>query len=89
MQVLRLNFENIKNTFLALSVDSNYPNIGTNQMNIWFNNCQFQDFSLNLAALDNIVVAAEVKTDMTKHIKISHGDLMRFEFMEVIVRITM
>lgn len=38
-ETIRPYYEKISNMYLALSVDSNYPLVGLNQMNLWFNNC--------------------------------------------------
>ena len=38
-ETIRPYYEKISNRYLALSVDSNDPLVGLNQMNLWFNNC--------------------------------------------------
>ena len=37
-ETIRPYYEKISNMYLALSVDSNYPLVGLNKMNLWFNN---------------------------------------------------
>ena len=88
-ETIRPYYDKISNIYLALSVDSNYPHVGFNQMNLWFNNCQVHDINLNSANLDNILVAALVRTNETKPITAATNCLLRFEFLEVIVRIAM
>jgi hypothetical protein len=88
-ETIRPYYDKISNMYLAISVDSNYPHVGLNQMNLWLSNCQVHDTNLNSAVLDNILVAALVRTDETKPITAARDCLLRFEFLEVIVRTAM
>jgi hypothetical protein len=86
---LAKNYKQIKNLYLKLSCNgSTYPNVDQNEMYAWANRSNFYDAAFTQVTFSNCMVAANVRTDITKPIEASNGALLRFEFLETIVRIT-
>ena len=80
-------YPRLKNMFLALACDSAYPNFSFNDYSVWCQKCTFLNKEqVGLADLDNVLVGACVKTDQSKKIEGAKGEMMRFEFLECLVR---
>jgi len=88
--VLSKHYPMIKNMFLATTVDSSYPNLSFNDYTLWCQKCNFVDKNhVNVASLDNIMIASMVRTDTARSIETGKGEMSRFEMLEVIVRVAM
>lgn len=86
--ILKENFKDIKNIFLAASCESNYPAIALNEYTFWCQKCGFHEqLHVNTSALDTIHIATIVRSEEAKGIDLPKHDISRFEFLEIIVRI--
>ena len=77
----------INNIFLYYIGISTYPTIGLNDFTSWANKCDLVDGKwINLAALDRILIT----TNVALHGLISSAerDLNRYEFLEILVRLS-
>lgn len=82
------NYEYIKNTYLYLSFDSHYPCINQQDYIYWTQCCAFLDKAhVQQAELDTQVIASTFKTDLSKRIECAKGEVLRFEFLEVVFRL--
>lgn len=80
------HFKQIKNIFLTSILNSEYPVISWNDFTIICNKCKIPDNkACNLATIDRIYIA----TNVNQNIQGAQGDrdLVRYEFLEIIVRI--
>ena len=75
----------IKNTFLLIAANSNYPTISLNDYTAFINRSNLYDKHLTLAAVDINLAATNVSTNPFKNS--SERELHRYEFIEVIVRL--
>ena len=78
----------IKNMFLVLSCDSSYPNLTSNDYLIFTQKCDFLNKDHVVQAnLDNDRIGACNKTDASKKLECAKDHIMRFAFLEIIVRL--
>ena len=83
------NYAYIKNLFLVLTCDSQYPNINQADYLYWTSLCKFLEKPhVQQAELDTQVIASTFKTDLSRRIDSAKGEILRFEFLEVIVRLS-
>ena len=81
---LRKHYLLMKNMFLMVASNSNYPCIGLNDYYAFVNRSGVIDKHLNQAAIDINLAATNVSTNPYKNS--SERELHRYEFIEVIVR---
>ena len=89
-ELLKGEYPRLKNMWLAMTCDSSYPNFSFNDYAVWCQSCKFlPKEGVSLADLDTAQISAGVKTEKSKKIEGAKSELMRFEFLELIVRLAM
>lgn len=86
-ELLFKHYVKINNIFLYYTGISTYPTISMNDFTSWSNKCNFIDGKwINLSTLDRILIT----TNVALHGLISSAerDLNRYEFLEIIVRLS-
>ena len=83
--MLLSHYLSIKNMFLLMAANSNYPCIGLNDYTLFIQRCNIYDKNLTLASVDINLAATNVSLNDYKNS--SERELHRYEFMEVIVRL--
>lgn len=87
-QALLELYPQIKNVFLCLSCDSQYPAINKQDFDIWAGHCRLlerpgvDDAKINLQREGSIV-----KNELTKRIDTAKNEMLRFQFLEVVFRL--
>ena len=77
----------IKNIFLMIAANSNYPTITLNDYTSFINRSKIIDKNVNLAAVDRMFIATN--TSNNKYKVSAERELHRYEFVEVIVRLSL
>ena len=77
----------IKNVFLYIAANSNYPTITLNDYTSFINRSKILDKNVNLAAVDRMFIATN--TSNNKYKNSAERELHRYEFVEVIVRLSL
>ena len=87
---LKKLYPRIKNTFLVLACDSSYPCITSTDYLFFTQRCEFiLKGHVPQAALDSDRIATCFRNDVTRKIEHSKSDITRFDFLEIIVRLSM
>ena len=87
---LRGLFPMLKNIYLSMVCDSVYPNLNLNDFLIFASKLDlFNRPGIANAEIENLFIASIFKTDVTKKIEVGKNEMMRFEFIELIVRMAM
>ena len=81
-------YPRLKNMFLAMACESAYPNFSSNDYSAWCTRCNFKskEPQVSSADIEVVQVGACVKNEQGKKIEGAKGEMMRFEFLELIVR---
>lgn len=86
-EILWKNFDRLKNLFLTECLHSdNYPVIGWNDFTLMSNKCKIPDKACNMATIDRVFIASNINANVADS-KQGDKDLVRYEFLEIIVRI--
>lgn len=78
------NYSRLRNIFLTLILNSEYPIITWNDFTILCNKCKVVDKICNLSIIDTIYIATNVSLNNNQN---ADRDLSRYEFLEIIVRL--
>ena len=85
--VLLKYYLDIKNIFLMIAANSNYPTITLNDYTSFINRSKIIDKNVNLAAVDRMFIATNTSNNKFK--VSAERELHRYEFVEVIVRLSL
>ena len=89
-ELLKGEYPRLKNMWLAMTCESSYPNVSSNDYAVWCQRCNFlSKEGVSGAELDTVQISACVKTEKSKKIEGAKGEMMRFEFLELLVRMAM
>lgn len=80
------DYYTLKNMFVALSAVSNYPVISWNDYSLFINRSDLLDKKLNLAEVDRALISTNYT--LNKYKNSAERELHRYEFIEIIARIS-
>ena len=81
-------YPKIKNMFLVLSCDSQYPAVNKQDFDVWALSCRFQDRpNVDEAKINLQREGSIVKNENTKRIETAKNEMLRFQFLECIFRL--
>lgn len=87
---LRGFYPMLKNVYLSIVCDSVYPNLNLNDFLIFASRLDlFNRPGIANAEIENLFIASIFKTDVSKKIEVGKNEMMRFEFLELTVRMAM
>ena len=87
-KLLWTHYPKIKNVFLTKVLNSDYPIVSWNDFTVFCNKCKIPDAkTCNLATIDRIYIATNVNQNATGGAGQGDKDLVRYEFLEIIVRL--
>lgn len=78
------NYARLKNIYLNLILNSEYPIITWNDFTIFCNKCKVVDKNINLSIIDTIYIATNVSLNNNQN---ADRDLSRYEFLEILLRL--
>eukprot|EP00347_Sterkiella_histriomuscorum_P011119 403373687 len=78
------NYIRLRNIYLTLILNSEYPIITWNDFTIFCNKCKVVDKNISLSIIDTIYIATNVSLNNNQN---ADRDLSRYEFLEILLRL--